>query len=69
MIKTIHLYIAFEYVLLDSACLELYKAPYNHVSIALDQHLEQMFSFGRRAPNKRYRVDLSRKGARGHRAL
>ncbi len=28
------------------------KAPYNHVSIALDQHLEQMFSFGRLRPNR-----------------
>jgi hypothetical protein len=26
------------------------KAPYNHVSLALDEHLHEMYSFGRRYP-------------------
>ena len=28
------------------------RAPYNHVSIALDEHLNEMYSFGRRRPNR-----------------
>lgn len=28
------------------------RAPYNHVSIALDEHLNEMYSFGRRRPDR-----------------